>query len=145
MFVVCIFVSFLPIVTVHSTNSTLDPGFVCTQITAFENMKKLPDLHGEPSQYTFGTMVKVCARLSSDAAERERLMEQLFRQACRRGLVSRAALGQFLRNTPSHVNMRVILSEGGTKRNIPHSWHNNVPRRQKPDPTESEWVDGRDY
>ena len=108
-------------------------------------MKKRPDLHGKPSQYIFGTMMKVCARLSSDAAEQERMMEQLFRQACHRGLVSRAVLGQFLHNTTLHVNMRVILSEGGTKRDIPHSWHDNVPWRQKPDPIESEWVDGKKY
>ncbi|KAL3826910.1 hypothetical protein ACHAXA_005990 [Cyclostephanos tholiformis] len=101
-------------------------------INAFENMKKRPDLHGEPNQYTFGTMMKVSVRLSSDDAERHRLMEHLFVQACKRGACSKAVLGQFLRYTPPHLNTDVILTLGGTKREIPYSWYRNVSRRQWP-------------
>lgn len=106
------------------------------QIKAFEEMKKRPDLHGEPNQYSFGTMMKVCTRLSSDDTEKHRLMEQLFIQACKRGCCSRAVLGQFLRHTPPQLNMKVILSLGGTKRDIPHHWHHAVTRRQWPMPIE---------
>lgn len=95
-------------------------------------MKKEPDLHGKPNQYTYGTMMKVCVRLSSDDAERHRLMEQLFVQACKRGTCSKAVLGQFLRYTPPRLNTNVILTLGGTKREIPRSWYRNVSRRQWP-------------
>jgi len=103
-------------------------------ITAFEEMKKRPDIIGEPNQYTFGTMMKVCARLSSNADEKNRLMESLFVQACKRGMLSKAVLGQFLRHTPSQLNMRVILSLGGTKREIPDTWYRNVPQKHWPAP-----------
>ena len=63
-------------------------------------------------------------------------MEQLFIQACKRGCCSRAVLGQFLRHTPPQLNMKVILSLGGTKRDIPHHWHHAVTRRQWPMPIE---------
>jgi len=101
-------------------------------INMFEEMKKRPDLHGEPNQFIFGTMMKACARLSSDNAEKERLMEHLFVQACKRGTCSKSVLGQFLRNTPSHLNTKVILSLGGTKRKIPDSWYRTVAQRQWP-------------
>ncbi|KAL3783214.1 hypothetical protein ACHAW5_004684 [Stephanodiscus triporus] len=103
-------------------------------IHAFEDMKKRPELHGEPNHVTFGTMMKVCVRLSSDDAEKHRLMEHLFVQACKRGNCSKAVLGQFIRHTPSQLNMKVILTLGGTKREIPHSWYRNVSRRQWPTP-----------
>lgn len=105
-------------------------------ITAFEDMKKDPQLHGEPGQYTFGTMMKACSRLSGDAAEKNRLMESLFQQTCKRGLLSKSTLGQFLRHTPNHFNTKVILNMGGSKREIPSDWHRNVPKWQKPTPTE---------
>ena len=105
-------------------------------ITAFEDMKKDPHLHGEPGQYTFGTMMKACSRLSGDAAEKNRLMESLFQQTCKRGLLSKSTLGQFLRHTPNHFNTKVILNMGGSKREIPSDWHRNVPKWQKPTPTE---------
>ncbi|KAL7459706.1 hypothetical protein ACHAWC_011914 [Mediolabrus comicus] len=105
-------------------------------ITAFEDMKKDPHLHGEPGQYTFGTMMKACSRLSGDAAEKNRLIESLFQQTCKRGLLSKSTLGQFLRNTPNHFNTKVILNMGGSKREIPSDWHRNVPKWQKPTPTE---------
>jgi hypothetical protein len=78
--------------------------------------------------------MKVCVRLSMDDAEKHRLMEHLFKQACTRGHCSKAVLGQFLRHTPPHLHMNTILSLGGTKREIPHSWYRNVPRRQWPTP-----------
>jgi pentatricopeptide repeat protein len=106
--------------------------YTVAQINSFEEMKKRPELHGEPNQYTFGTMMKVCARLSMDDDEKHRLMENLFLQACKRGACSKAVIGQFLRNTPTASNMNVILSLGGTKRDIPHSWYRNVARRQRP-------------
>ncbi|KAL9185813.1 hypothetical protein ACHAXT_003590 [Thalassiosira profunda] len=120
---------------VHGTQSEKKEALILA-ITAFEDMKTTPDLAGEPNQYTFGTMMKACSRLSSDPNERNRLMESIFAQACKRGCVSRAVLGQFLRHTPSHLNARVILDLGGTKREIPESWHRNVPRRHWPMPSE---------
>ena len=106
-------------------------------INAFEDMKKKPNLHGERNQYTFGTMMKVCNRLSVDDAEKYRLMEHLFKQACKRGCCSKAVLAQFLRSTPPNLNAKVILSLGGTKRDIPQSWHHAVPRRQWPTPPDT--------
>ncbi|KAL7543896.1 hypothetical protein ACHAXR_013419 [Thalassiosira sp. AJA248-18] len=103
-------------------------------ITAFEDMKRRPELLGEPNQYTFGTMMKASVRLSSDADEKNRLMESLFVQACKAGCLSGAILGQFLRHTPSHLNMKALLSLGGSKRDIPESWHCNVPRKHWPTP-----------
>ena len=120
---------------VYGTSSEKKQALVMA-IIAYEDMKKQPDLHGQPSQYTFGTMMKAFARLSSDAAERDRLLTAVFVQACRRGCVSRTVLGQFLRHTPSHLSMKVILSQGGTKREIPELWYNNVPRRNWPKPLE---------
>lgn len=120
---------------VYGTSSEKKESLVMA-IIAYEDMKRQPALHGQPSQYTFGTMMKACARLSSDAAERDRLLTAVFVQACRRGCVSRTVLGQFLRHTPSHLSMKVILSQGGTKREIPESWYNNVPRRNWPQPLE---------
>lgn len=101
-------------------------------ITAFEDMKERPHVTGTPNHYTFGTMMKVCVRLSSDAAEQHRLMESLFVQACKRGLLSVSVLAQFLRHTPSHLSMKVVVSLGGSKREIPESWYRNVPRTQWP-------------
>ena len=103
-----------------------------TAVNAFEDMKKRPELHGAPNQYSYGTMMKVCVRLSSDNAEKHRLMESLFAQACKSGNVSKAVLDQFCRYTPPQLHMKVILSLGGTKREIPRAWYHNVPRRQWP-------------
>ena len=107
-------------------------------IKAFEGMKRDPFLHGEPGQFTFGTMMKACAKLSSDAAEKNRLMESLFHQTCKRGLLSRSTLGQFLRHTPHEFSTKVILAMGGSKREIPPDWHRNVPRKHKPTPVEGD-------
>lgn len=115
-------------------SSTARKEALVTAIDAFEEMKKRPDLHGEANHYTFGTMLKVCNKLSSDDAEKHRLMENLFVQACKRGTCSAVVLGQFLRNTPPHVHMNVILSRGGSKREIPHSWYRNVARHKRPTP-----------
>jgi hypothetical protein len=95
-------------------------------------MKQRPDLHGAPNQYTYGTMMKACVRLTSDNAEKHRLMESLFIQACKSGNVSKAVLDQFCRYTPTQLHMKVISSQGGTKRKIPGVWYHNVPRRQWP-------------
>jgi pentatricopeptide repeat protein len=105
-------------------------------IKAFEDMKKNPLLHGDPGQYTFGTMMKACARLSSDAAEKNRLLESLFVQSCKRGFLSKSILGQFLRHTPNQFSAKVILNMGGSKREIPSEWHRNVPGKHKPIRTE---------
>jgi pentatricopeptide repeat protein len=105
-------------------------------IKAFEEMKKNPSLHGEPGQFTFGTMMKACAKLSADAAEKNRLLESLFIQSCKRGLLSKSTLGQFLRHTPNEFSAKVILNMGGTKREIPPEWHRNVPEKHKPTPVE---------
>mmetsp|Transcript_362 Transcript_362/g.766 ORF Transcript_362/g.766 Transcript_362/m.766 type:complete len:1073 (+) Transcript_362:98-3316(+) len=105
-------------------------------IKAFEEMKKNPSLHGEPGQFTFGTMMKACSKLSADAAERNRLLESLFQQSCNRGLLSKSTLGQFLRHTPDEFSTKVILQMGGSKREIPPEWHRNVPGKHKPTPTE---------
>jgi len=95
-------------------------------------MKKRPDVHGTPNHYSFGIMMKASTRLSADDAEKHRLLEHIFVQACKRGYCSKAVLGQFLRFTPPNLNMKVMLSLGGTKRDIPHSWYSNVPKRQWP-------------
>eukprot|EP00984_Skeletonema_dohrnii_P014478 scaffold6088_cov140-Skeletonema_dohrnii-CCMP3373.AAC.16 len=105
-------------------------------IKAFEEMKRDPSLHGEPGQFTFGTMMKACSKLSADAAERNRLLESLFQQSCNRGLLSKSTLGQFLRHTPDEFSTKVILQMGGSKREIPPEWHRNVPGKHKPTPTE---------
>jgi pentatricopeptide repeat protein len=105
-------------------------------IKAFEEMKRNPSLHGEPGQFTFGTMMKACAKLSADAAEKNRLLESLFIQTCKRGLLSKSTLGQFLRHTPNEVSSKVILNMGGSKREIPPEWHRNVPEKHKPTPAE---------
>lgn len=101
-------------------------------IKAFEEMKKNPSLHGEPGQFTFGTMMKATANLSADAAEKNRLLESLFLQTCKRGLLSKSTLGQFLRQTPNEFSAKVILNIGGSKREIPPEWHRNVPEKFKP-------------
>jgi len=101
-------------------------------INAFEEMKKNTDVHGEPNQYTFGTMMKVAVRLTSDAAEKNRLMESLFGQACKRGFLSQAVMAQFLRHTPPQTSMKVIMDLGGTKRDIPEAWYRRVPRKHWP-------------
>jgi len=116
---------------VHGSRSEKKEALVMA-IMAFEDMKKRPDIVGDPNQYTFGTMMKVCSRLSSDEDERHRLMESLFVQACQRGLLSRSTMGQFLKYTPTHLNMKVILSLGGSKREIPESWYRHVPRKHWP-------------
>ena len=107
-------------------------------IKAFEEMKREPSLHGEPGQFTFGTMMKACAKLSADAAEKNRLMESLFHQTCKRGLLSKSTLGQFLRHTQDEFSTKVILQMGGSKREIPPDWHRNVPRKYKPTPVEGD-------
>ena len=119
----------------HGTRAERKEALVMA-IKAFEEMKKNPSLHGEPSQFTFGTMMKACARLSADAAEKNRLLESLFVQTCKRGLLSRSTLGQFLRHTPNEFNTKVILKMGGSKREIPPAWHRNVPNKHKPTPSE---------
>ena len=101
-------------------------------IKAFEEMKQHPNVHGEPNQYTYGTMMKVCVRLTSNDTEKCKLMESLFLQACNRGLLSNAVLHQFLRNTPNHISSRVILSQGASKRDIPQSWYRHVPKNHWP-------------
>jgi pentatricopeptide repeat protein len=101
-------------------------------ITAFEDMKKNPAIHGEPNQYTFGTMMKASCRLSSDLDEKIRLLESLFTQACNRGCLSSAVFGQFLRNMPSHLSAKAILSMGGSKRDVPASWYRRVPEKDWP-------------
>ncbi|KAL7506201.1 hypothetical protein ACHAXN_003480 [Cyclotella atomus] len=101
-------------------------------ITAFEDLKKSPSIHGEINQYTFGTMMKVSSRLCSDPDEKARLMESLFVQACNRGCLSSSVLGQFLKHVPSHVSTKAILSQGGTKRNLPAKWYRNVPQKHWP-------------
>ena len=103
-------------------------------IQAFEEMKRDPTLHGELNHYIFGTMFKACIRLSSDSKERHRLLKSLFAQACERGCLSKVVMGQFLKSTPSQLNLRVILENGGSKRSIPEEWHSNVPMRHKPSP-----------
>ncbi|KAL7555052.1 hypothetical protein ACHAWF_018646 [Thalassiosira exigua] len=118
---------------IHGTRREKKQALIMA-ITAFEDMKKQPELHGEPNRYTFGIMMKASNRLSSDGDERHRLLESLFAQACKRGCLSRAVLGQFLRNTPSHLSAKAILSLGGSMRDIPESWHRNVPPNQVPTP-----------
>ena len=116
---------------IHGTRAEKKEALV-TAITAFEDMKKQPDILGTPNQFTYGTMMKACTRLSSDVNEKNRLLESLFIQACQHGVLSRAVLGQFLRHTPSHLNSKTIVSLGGSKRDIPESWHCNVPRKHWP-------------
>ncbi len=101
-------------------------------INAFEEMKKHPSIHGEPNEYTYGTMLKVSAKLTSSENEKLALMESLFIQACNRGLVSRGVMEQFIKKTPNHFSSRVILSQGASKREIPESWYRNVPRSSWP-------------
>jgi pentatricopeptide repeat protein len=101
-------------------------------INAFEEMKKKPSLHGEPNQYTFGTMMKASIRLSSDPDERIRLMENLFVQACTRGHLSRSVLGQFLKYMPPNLSAKAILSQGGSKRDIPSQWYRKVEEKDWP-------------
>jgi pentatricopeptide repeat protein len=101
-------------------------------ITAFEDLKKSPSIHGEINQYTFGTMMKVSNKLSSDPDEKTRLMESLFVQACNRGCLSSSVLGQFLKHVPSHISTKAILSQGGTKRTLPAKWYRNVPEKHWP-------------
>eukprot|EP00956_Cyclotella_meneghiniana_P036967 scaffold133328_cov35-Cyclotella_meneghiniana.AAC.2 len=101
-------------------------------INAFEEMKKNPTVHGEPNQFTFGTMMKASSRLSSDRDEKIRLLETLFTQACNRGCLSSAVLGVFLRNTPSDLSTKTIISLGGTKRDIPPRWYRKVSEKHWP-------------
>lgn len=101
-------------------------------INAFEEMKKNPTMHGEPNQFTFGTMMKASSRLSSDQDEKIRLLETLFTQACNRGCLSSAVLGVFLRNMPSDLSTKAIVSLGGTKRDIPPKWYRKVPEKHWP-------------
>lgn len=103
-------------------------------IQAFEQTKRDPSLHGELNHYIFSTMLKACIRLSSDSKECHKLLKSLFVQACNRGCMSNVVLGQFLKNTPPQLNLRVILENGGSKRSIPEEWHSNVPPRHKPSP-----------
>ncbi|KAL7478614.1 hypothetical protein ACHAW6_004373 [Cyclotella cf. meneghiniana] len=101
-------------------------------INAFEEMKKNTNVHGEPNQYTFGTMMKACIKLSSDPGEKIRLLESLFVQACNRGYLSSSVLGQFVRNTPSHVSAKAILAQGGSKRDLPEKWYRHVHQKDWP-------------
>ena len=101
-------------------------------INAFEDLKRNPNIHGEPNQYTFGTMMKVSSRLSTDPEEKNRLMENIFIQACNRGFLSSSVLGQFLKNVPSHLSTKAILSQGGSKRDIPEKWYRKVPEKDWP-------------
>eukprot|EP00956_Cyclotella_meneghiniana_P008831 scaffold12100_cov32-Cyclotella_meneghiniana.AAC.6 len=101
-------------------------------INAFEEMKKNPTVHGEPNQFTFGTMMKASSRLSSDRDEKIRLLETLFTQACNRGCLSSAVLGVFLRNMPSDLSTKAIISLGGTKRDIPPRWYRKVSEKHWP-------------
>ena len=109
-------------------------------IQAFEEMKRDPSLHGEINHYIFGTMFKACIRLSSDSQECEKLLKSLFVQACNRGCLSKAVLGQFLKSTPSQLNLRVIVENGGSKRSIPKEWHSKVPPNHKPSPPSAAWL-----
>jgi hypothetical protein len=101
-------------------------------INTFEEMKQNTSLHGEPNQYTFGTMMKASIRLSSDQSEKVRLLESLFAQACARGYLSGSVLGQFIRNMPPHLSGKAILSNGGSKRNLPEKWYRHVQRNDWP-------------
>jgi pentatricopeptide repeat protein len=101
-------------------------------INAFEELKKNPNVHGEANQYTYGTMMKVSNRLSSDPEEKTRLMENLFVQACNRGYLSSSVFGQFLKHTSPHVSTKAILAQGGTKRELPSKWYRNVPEKHWP-------------
>eukprot|EP00804_Cyclotella_cryptica_P017666 CCRYP_017138-RA/>CCRYP_017138-RA protein AED:0.39 eAED:0.39 QI:0/-1/0/1/-1/1/1/0/796 len=101
-------------------------------INAFEEMKKNPQVHGEPNQYTYGTMMKACIKLSSDPNEKIRLLESLFVQACNRGYLSSSVLGQFIRNMPTHQSTKAILAQGGSKRDLPEKWYRNIHRKDWP-------------
>ena len=124
---------------VYGTRSERKEALIMA-IQAFEEMKRDPSLHGEINHYIFGTMFKACIRLSSDSQECEKLLKSLFVQACNRGCLSKAVLGQFLKSTPSQLNLRVIVENGGSKRSIPKEWHSKVPPNHKPSPPSAAWL-----
>ena len=106
-------------------------------LQAFEDLKQTVS-YGLPNQFTYGLLMKACRRLAKDERERTRLLENVFKQCSRAGMVSNTNLNHFLQGASHSVKKRhfVDCTGGGIGKNerylIPVSWCYKVRRIDRP-------------
>ena len=124
--------------TTHSYNAALNAcafvhGDDQMKAEAFEIAMKVYDVlkkNGEPDHTSYGTLLRACASLLKESdAQREKLVEEIFEQACDSGSVGRLVITQmkFASTPDQHLKLtgRDIV-ERINKQDLPKSWTRNV-------------------
>lgn len=96
-------------------------------IQTFEEMKNTPEFDN-PNAVTFRSLMKSCNQLSTDPAERSRLLKAIFQQACQDGMVSKLVLATLKEGVSRKEFAEITIFDG----RYPHDWSRNVPRRNRP-------------
>lgn len=124
--------------TVHSYNAALNAcafveGSDEEKSTAFEVASKVFTLlkrHDEPDQTSYGTMIRVCSGLlSTKDKRREKMVEDIFQEACENGSVGRLVVTQMKFAASPAQHIRLMGREVHEKINVidlPRAWTQNV-------------------
>eukprot|EP01083_Nonionella_stella_P129312 392361_1 len=81
----------------------------------------------EPDHITFGMFLRGCGNLITETKKRQIVMENIFRQACRRGAVSDFVIDSLFTSASSWFAEQMIggkVDEDGIQ--IPAEWSRNV-------------------
>lgn len=90
-------------------------------LSTFEEMKQSPD-YENPNDFTYAAIMRACSKLSASNKERSRLIEEIFRQCCQDGLVSKRVISMFRQSAPEGVQAKFFSKEP----QIPPAWTSNV-------------------
>jgi len=101
-------------------------------ISTMEEFRKHNEKWGKGNHFLYNAMILACSRLSSDQAERGRLLDYIFTRCCQEGLVSRAVLNSMSREAPINVKKRHLTALMIRTGDVPQNWYCNVRKKDWP-------------
>eukprot|EP00978_Attheya_sp_CCMP212_P013605 scaffold34157_cov52-Attheya_sp.AAC.2 len=101
-------------------------------ISTMTEFRKHNGKWGKGNHFLYNAMILACSRLSSDQAERGRLLDYIFTQCCQEGLVSRAVLNSMSREAPINVKKKHLTGLMIRTGDVPQNWYCNVRNKDWP-------------
>lgn len=97
-----------------------------TAIGTFEQLCKQPE-YGKANSFIYGGLIKCCGRLTTSAAEKERLLTYLFNKCKSEGQVNKSVIQILIKSCPKESRMKILGPDIEPHR-FPREWSANISR-----------------